>query len=184
MLFFFIIFLLHNCQLPDFKRCLLKISGQERHLARVPKAFLHCNLKQQECWHPMRRKWPPVSSLVASILLKSMGNYHKLPLTSPELTNHLKGLRRVYKQRVLYPWALKTEIEKRFKTSYNSADQNMINRFHLNTDGGKGWGLIIRCIKTESTRKLSNNILIFSGQKPCTRIIKSILHYILHFSGA
>ena len=60
----------------------------------------------------------------------------------------------------------------------------MITRFHLSTVGGKGWGgggLIITCIKTESTRKLGNNILIFSGQKPFTRIIKSILHVFFAF---
>ena len=55
---------------------------------------------------------PPVNSLVASLLLKSMGNYHKLPLTSPELTHHLRDFRRVYKQRDLYPRGLITEIEK------------------------------------------------------------------------
>ena len=51
----------------------------------------------------------------------------------------LRSFRRVYKQRDLYPWALKTEIEKEL---YN-----------------------------KSTRKLSNNIIIFRVQKPCTRII-------------
>ena len=60
----------------------------------------------------------------------------------------------------------------------------MITRFHLKTVEGKGvgaGGLISRCIKTESTRKLGNNILIFSGQKPFTRIIKSILHVFFAF---
>ena len=58
------------------------------------------------------KKWSPVRILVAPLLLKSMGNYHKLPLTSPELTHHLiRGFRRVYKQRGLYPRGLKTEIE-------------------------------------------------------------------------
>ena len=56
-----------------------------------------------------------------------------------------------------------------------------ITRFHLNTVGGKGWGLIIRCIKTESTGKLGNNILIFSGQKPFTSKIRSILHVFFAF---
>ena len=37
-------------------------------------------------------------------------------------------------------------------------------------------------LKTESTRKIV--ILFFSGQKPWTRIIQSILHSFLHFSRA
>ena len=37
-------------------------------------------------------------------------------------------------------------------------------------------------IKTESPWKLSN--LIFSGQKPRTRLIQNIMHSILHFPRA
>ena len=58
-----------------------------------------------------------------------------------------------------------------------------INRFNLRREGvwGGGGEATIRCIKTESTRKLGDNILIFSGQKPLTRIIKSILHAFFAF---
>ena len=54
-----------------------------------------------------------------------------------------------------------------------------INRFNFRREGV--WEATIRCIKTESTRKLGDNILIFSGQKPLTRIIKSILHAFFAF---
>ena len=37
-------------------------------------------------------------------------------------------------------------------------------------------------VKTESIKKLTN--LIFSGEKPCTRIIQNILHSFIHFSRA
>ena len=47
--------------------------------------------KNNPRYQPQASKMPPVSSLVASLLVKSMGNYHKLPLTSPVLKHHLKG---------------------------------------------------------------------------------------------
>ena len=141
-------FSFHNRQLPDFKRC-----GQERHLARVPKAFLHYRLKQQERWHLRRRK---CHQSVVSLRLSCWRVWIitiNCRLQALALNIIVRDFRRVYKQRDLYPRGLVTEIKKsalkqaivvQIKISISLTDllikvQNiMITRFNLRREGVGG----------------------------------------------